>query len=350
MRALRTAARMLLLLLVAMAAGSWATVDRGVSSTLGSSAGARAFASTALPGLVLTPGLDVANPFVLVEGDQYHVYSTQALFANVPVRSGTEMDDLSWPRETLPKMPPWARVGYTWAPDVRRISDDRYVLWFTAGLLHGRFDAPNASQCIGVAVADNPYGPFRSDAKEPAICQLDRWGSIDPRTFLDTDGQLWVHWKSDDNALSGNTRPASIFAQRLEPDGVTLAGVPIELIEADQEWEGVIVEAPQMVEADGRYWLFYSGNWFNQPKYGLGVAECAGPAGPCRKPFDRPWLTANAQGQGAGEASLFRDDAGWWLAYSPRGVDYDKPTRRPLAIAPVEFGPRGPYLAARIRR
>ena len=34
-----------------------------------------------------------------------------------------------------------------------------------------------------LSVAGTPEGPFIATAEEPAICQLDRWGSIDPRTF-----------------------------------------------------------------------------------------------------------------------------------------------------------------------
>src|SRR5690606_1692460 len=156
--------------------------------------------------------------------------------------------------EAMPNLPAWAMLGYTWAPDVRKV-DGGYVLWFTARLGGGRPDFEDRSQCIGVAVAPNPEGPFVPTADEPAICQLDRWGSIDPRTFLDDDGSLWRHWKSDDNAELEGTNKASIFAQRLADDGVTLVGEPTEILTADQEWEGRIVEAPQMVEMEGRHWL-----------------------------------------------------------------------------------------------
>ncbi|MCU1375230.1 MAG: hypothetical protein JWO68_2516, partial [Actinomycetia bacterium] len=86
------------------------------------------------------------------------------------------------------------------------------------------------------------------------------------------------------------------------------------------------------------------GNWFNQPAYGIGVAECTGPAGPCRKPLGRPWLGTNAQGAGPGEASLFRDGRGWWIVYGPWAVDFDTPTPRPVALARVVFGAVRPYL------
>jgi beta-xylosidase len=299
------------------------------------------------PATIITPGEDAPNPFVLHERGTYHLYASQkGLFDhNLQVRSGPDLHHLGAEHDALPNLPGWVWAGFTWAPDVRRIGD-RYVLWFTAGVKRGRPDAPRPTQCIGVATSSSPDGPFTGVGVGPAICQLDRWGSIDPRTFRDGDGQLWLHWKSDDNAQTEGTSHTSIYAQRLAPDGITLVGRRVAVLQADQPWERRIVEAPQMVRVDGRYWLFYSGNWFNQPAYGIGVAECAGPAGPCVKRLPRPWLGSNPQGAGPGEASLFHDGRGWWIVYGPWAVDFTASTPRPAALARVGFGPAGPYLAA----
>lgn len=336
------------LLLVAACGGAGAASEPRGTSPGGTPTSAPP-ADPARPAAIVTPGQDVPNPFVLVEDDRYLLYSTQESFfePNVPLRTGPSLQDLGPPKDVMPALPSWAVQGFTWAPDVRKVADDRYVLWFTAATMEGRPDGLRASQCIGVAVARRPEGPFRPVGDEPAICQLERWGSIDPRTFVDADGDLWVHWKSDDNAEVEGTTRASIFAQRLADDGVRLLGRPTEVLTADQPWEGRIVEAPQMVLVEGRHWLFYSANWFNQPVYGLGVAECDGPAGPCRKPFDRPWLGSNAQGAGPGESSMFEDEDGWWIVYGPAAVQHETPTPRPVALAPVAFGPDGPYLARR---
>lgn len=334
----------LVLALLAACGGSASTAPSTTTTTV-----VEPRADPAAPARIVTPGEDVPNPFVVVDGDRYLLYGTQETFfsANVPLRTGPSLDRVGKPVDVMPDLPDWATQGFTWAPDVRRIDDDRWVLWFTAGVREGRPDAPRASQCIGVAVARRPEGPFRAVGDEPAVCQLDRWGSIDPRTFEDADGQLWLHWKSDDNAEVEGTSHASIYAQRLDDDGVRRIGEATRILEADQPWEGRIVEAPQMVLVDDRYWLFYSANWFNQPVYGIGIAECEGPAGPCRKPLDDAWLASNAQGTGPGESSMFRDDRGWWIVYGPNNVAFQEGTPRPVALAPVAFGPRGPYLARR---
>jgi beta-xylosidase len=293
---------------------------------------------------MVTQGFDMPNPFVLYDGGRYYLYTSQTRFWTPNVSMRVADDPTAWPaaaREVMPQLPPWAREGFTWAPDVRRIGS-RYVLWFNAALL----DAPTLTQCVGVASATSPEGPFEARSA-PLVCQRERRGSIDPRSFVDRDGSLWLHWKSDDNADTEGTSHTTIYAQRLSSDGMSLAGQPVRLIEADQPWEGRIVEAPQMIRAGERYWLFYSGNWYNQSAYAIGVAECAGPAGPCTKHRRTPWLASNAQGQGPGESSLFVDRQGTtWIVYNPQAQQGATPTPRSMAMARVAFGPDGPYLAA----
>jgi beta-xylosidase len=295
------------------------------------------------PAIITTPGENVPNPVVLVE-DRYYLYATQTDVNgkrwNIPVRTSDNPRSWKLTADALPSLPPWVDPVATWAPDVRRV-ENRYVMFFTARV---RQPGP-PMQCIGLAVADNPLGPFTPNA-DPFICQRDHRGSIDPRTFVDADGSLWLLWKADDNGGGGKGQ-TSIWSARLRPDGLALAEPGRPIFGPDQVWEGQIVEAPQMVLDHGIYWVFYSANWYNQPAYSLGVAACQGPAGPCIKALPKPWLASNAQGKGPGEASLFKDrDGSWWMVYAPNAVNFRQPTPRPAALAKVMFTPQLPYLAA----
>jgi beta-xylosidase len=296
------------------------------------------------PARIVDPGRDRPNPFVLVTNGKYYLYSSQSgTFdsPNLPLWVSTDFAHWSPARDALPTLPRWATWGSTWAPDVRRVNG-AWVLYYSALV-----KSQNGwTRCIGSATASTPTGPFKP-VERLLVCQLDRRGSIDPRTFVDGDGTLWLHWKSDDNADPNGTRHASIYAQRLSGDGLTLVGPRTVIVTADQLWEGQVVEAPQMVRASGHYWLFYSGNWYNTPKYAIGVAECRGPAGPCTKPASsRPFLGSNAQGSGPGESSLFADGNGYWIVYGPWAVRYPEKTIRPVALAHVVFSGFGPYLGA----
>ena len=48
----------------------------------------------------------------------------------------------------------------------------------------------------------------------------------------------------------------------------------------DLDWEGHLIEGPWVTRQQGRYWLFYAGNDFSTPAYGIGVAVADHPLGP----------------------------------------------------------------------
>lgn len=296
---------------------------------------------------ISAPSPSLPNPFVLVVDGEYLMFTTEAMDAvgavqNLPVLRSPDLRRWEFVHDGLPdgEVGAWAAAHATWAPDVAKV-DGGWALYYTAR--HGGIE--RETQCIGVATAERAVGPY-TPAPDPIVCQLDRGGSIDPRTFRDSDGQLWLHWKSDDNSDVDGTSTSTIYGQRVSADGTTLVGEASRILEVTQPWEGRIVEAPQMIEADGRLWLFYSANWFNQPAYAIGVAACDTPAGPCTKPYDRPWLASNAQGAGPGEASLFQDLQGRWrMVYAPVAQQFRDETDRPIALATIGFDDAGPYLA-----
>jgi beta-xylosidase len=346
-----------LVLLVAFSVGGYALVggftsgERGthraaISSTTSTSTTTTTAPRPADPGFpakIITPFQDRPNPFVLVANGGYYLYSSSASniwTKDIPVQFSTDLAHWSPISDALPVLPAWADWGGTWAPDVRWVSG-RYVLYFTA-LVKGQ---AARTECIGTATASTPAGPFTPNSGL-LVCQTDHRGSIDPRTFIDPTGTMWLDWKSDDNADTEGASHSAIYAQRLSSDGQSLVGPSTVILTADQPWEGRIVEAPQMVLWNSHYWVFYSGNWFNQPYYAIGMAECAGPMGPCSKPVPRPFLASNAQGQGPGESSLFSDNNGFWIVYGPLAVNYRSDTPRPVALAHISFDASGPYLAA----
>jgi beta-xylosidase len=295
------------------------------------------------PGLVLTRNRNVPDPYVVHQAGRYYMFSSQAAFfgAHIPVRVSSSLTH--WGTKTvdvLPNLPPWAGNGFTWSPDVRRVRG-RYVLWYNALLASS---GPAELKCIGVATSRRLLGPYRPVGTTPAICQLQDWGSIDPRTFVAPDGSRWMLWKSDNNADPTVPPDTTIWVERLAGNGISLLGQPQPLITANQPWDGGIVEAPDMVYAAGHYWLFYSANWFNQPAYDVSVDRCAGPTGPCQPALEGPWFGSNAEGAGPGEESLFGQGSRWWMLYAIRHADFDGGGVRPVGLARLVFDAAGPHV------
>jgi glycosyl hydrolase family 43 len=294
----------------------------------------------AAPGTTIISGADQPDPFMATEGGRDYLFTSQdRVPANVPVRSGTIIGQWGPMTDALPDLPAWAEAGNTWAPDVHRFGS-HYILYFTAEV---KFPG-HQIECIGDAISTRIDGPYIA-AATPFICQLGQGGSIDPRTFVDADGTPYLLWKSDENSFS--TAPTGIYAQRLSANGERLEGPATRIFGPDEPWQGTIVEAPDLVLVRGVYQLFYSGNWFNQAGYAIGVARCAGPLGPCADTSSTPLLSSNAQGSGPGEASVFANAQGVWLLYTPFRSTLPLPgPPRPVAMARLGFGPSGPYLAA----
>ncbi len=293
------------------------------------------------PGVVVTPNQDVPDPYVIETNGVYVMFSSQDGYfsPNVPVRVSYHLTDWTTPPiDAMPTLPSWAQPGFTWSPDVLKVHG-HYVMWFNAALAAS---GTAVDKCIGVATSTSVVGPYRSLSPHPLVCQLDHLGSIDPRAFVDPTGHLWLVWKSDDNADLNAQTHTTIWVQRLSDNGLALLGQPVALLTADLPWEGRIVESPDMVYAAGHYWLFFSGNWFNEPNYGMGLAECASVTGPCEPTTLGAWFSSNAQGAGPGEESLFFDNRRWWMFYAPFAVDYQSMTPRPAAVVRLVFGQDGP--------
>jgi beta-xylosidase len=249
------------------------------------------------------PG-DFPDPFLLEVDGEHLAFATQGGLRSVQrIRSDdlVTWDDLG---DALPVLPPWVAPLSTWAPAVLP-RGDRFLLFYAA-LVDG-----TDRHCIGVAISEDAAGPYADTADRPLVCPHDQGGAIDPSPFVDTDGSAWLLWKNDGITLR---RESSIWAQPLADDGRSLAGPAVRLIDTDQDWEYPHVEAPSMAVVDGTYWLAYSGSWWNQAAYGVGLARCEGPGGPCTKPLDGPVLASRPGAQGPGGLEFFPTAGGRLLA------------------------------------
>ncbi|TCO28813.1 carbohydrate binding protein with CBM6 domain [Pedobacter psychrotolerans] len=126
---------------------------------------------------------------------------------------------------------------------------------------------------IGVAVADNPYGPFYDPLGKPLISVSD--GDIDPTVFLDADGKAYLYW--------GN--PDCYYAE-LNDDMISLKGdavrVPMTVAsfgkrEANERRPTLYEEGPWLYQRSSLYYLFWAGGPI--PEH-LGYSTSKTPTGP----------------------------------------------------------------------
>jgi hypothetical protein len=105
---------------------------------------------------------------------------------------------------------------------------------------------------IGVAVSDNPEGPY-TDALGKALIDntmttknSSTWEIIDPTVFIDDDGQAYLYW--------GNSRChyVKLKSNMTEIDGA------IKLVSLTN-----YTEAPWLTKKNGTYYLAYAGSWYD---------------------------------------------------------------------------------------
>jgi len=169
-------------------------------------------------------------------------------------------------------------------------------------------------------------------------------GAIDAEVFTDTDGTPYLLWKNDGNSASGSG-DVSLWAKELASNGLSFADSsdPVELLAYDPAtWENGdldLIEQPEMILREGTYYLFYSGNAFDDKDYAEGYAVCPdGPTAACDKVTDgaeNPWFAGRSSthtdaefetsvGHGPGAVTFFADEnstgspdgpGGTWMAY-----------------------------------
>jgi hypothetical protein len=243
---------------------------------------------------------DFADPYVLRVGHTYYAYSTNTKELHIPVLTSGGLFGTGRRSEALGQLAPWSSPGRVWAPAVLA-RPEGFVLYYTTR-------APSRDeQCLSRAVAPKPDGPFVDDSAAPLVCP-GNGGAFDASPFVDRDGRAYLIWKHFDDNTNG------IVAQELAPNGLGLVGPRRLLLQADQPWEGGVVEGPSMVSNEGRYYLFYSGNGWATAAYAVGYAVCDTPVGPCTKALG-PWLGSTEQAKGPGGEEVFTDErGGLWLA------------------------------------
>ncbi|MEO6230314.1 MAG: family 43 glycosylhydrolase [Ferruginibacter sp.] len=197
-----------------------------------------------------------------------------------------------------------------------------------------------AAQKIGVAVADNPTGPF-TDMGQPLIDKFPpgvKGGQqIDPDVFKDpVSGKNYLYWGNGYMAVA-----------ELNEDMVSIKDSTLKVITPDNSFrEGVYVFFRK-----GTYYFMWSENDTRDENYGVRYGTSTSPLGPITIPQNNQVITKNkAAGlYGTGHNSVLqipgKDE--WYLVYHrfnyPNGIHWGKAAgyNREVCIDKMEFNEDG---------
>jgi arabinan endo-1,5-alpha-L-arabinosidase len=226
---------------------------------------------------------DFPDPAILKASDGfYYVYATQGgggdgAMHNIQVARSRNLVEWEKLGDALPVKPTWAsQTQDFWAPHVHE-ADGKYYLYYS-----GKPDAALTDNtrglCLAVATATRPEGPF-TDVGQPLQCGPG-FVNIDPMAFDDpATGKKLLYWGSGFEPIK---------VQELAPDRISFApgSIPIELVYTDKTEDPAnyqrLIEGAWVVQREGWYYLFYSGDNCCGPKahYAAMIARSRSATGP----------------------------------------------------------------------
>ncbi|HZL09552.1 MAG TPA: glycoside hydrolase family 43 protein [Prolixibacteraceae bacterium] len=236
----------------------------------------------------------LGDPFIMLWQGTYYAYGTHAA-------DGIEVfvsdDLLSWSVPegivdglALKKADVWADRWF-WAPEVYAVNGKFYMYY-------------SADEHICVATSDSPLGPFKQEIQKPMI---EDEKCIDNSLFIDDNGKPYLFFDRFNDGLN-------IWIAELEDDLIKLKPETMHAcIHVSQPWEEVcprVNEGSFVMKHEGVYFMTYSGNSFESPFYGIGVATATNINGPWTKYENNPALQKPGELVGIGHSAMFTDKEG----------------------------------------
>lgn len=155
-----------------------------------------------------------------------------------------------------------------WAPAAVH-ANNKYYLFFGAN------DIQNNEQVggIGVAVADNPAGPYKDALGKPLIDKIVNGAQpIDQFVFRDDDGQYYMYYGGWGHCNMVKLSPDLLSIVPFE-DGTVYREVTPEHY----------VEGPFMLKRKGKYYFMWSEGGWGGPDYSVAYAVADSPFGPFKR-------------------------------------------------------------------
>lgn len=227
----------------------------------------------------------------------------------------------------------WA--GYaTWAPSIVK-KGKKYYLFFGANDIQNN-EQPGG---IGVAVSDQPEGPYKDYLGKPLVNQFYNDAQpIDQFAFRDTDGQYYLIYGGWRHCNIGKLKDDFTGFVPFE-DGTIFKSITPEKY----------VEGPFMLTRKGKYYLMWSEGGWTGPDYSVAYAIGDSPFGPFKR-IGKILQQDPAIATGAGHHSVINipgtDD--WYIIYHRRPLTTKNGNHRETCMDRMFFDDNGLILPVKI--
>jgi len=282
-----------------------------------------------------------ADPEAAVFGSQYWIYPTYSapFDEQVYLDAFSSPDLVHWtkhPRIIDTAAVKWAHRAL-WAPAIVA-KGGKYYLFFGANDYHP--EKPNEPPGgIGVAVADQPAGPFKDLLGHPLVGTIENGAQpIDQFVFQDVDSKYYLiygGWQHCNIArLKDDFTGFLPFA-----DGTVFKSITPEKY----------VEGPLMFRRQGKYYFMWSEGGWTGPDYSVAYAVGTSPFGPFRRE-GKILQQDPTVGTGAGHHSILNVPGTdrWYIVYHRHPLGDPNGNHRQVCIDELHFDKAGRILPVKI--
>lgn len=322
--------------------------------------------------------MTVTNPLPMKFGDPFLLHASDGKY----YMYGTSLDDgfEAFVSDNLAEWAPCGRVykgadsaswniSEFWAPEVYE-RDGRYYMFFSATAKE-QYTGDKENFQIGVAVADNPAGPFKDLYNRPVFAS--KYPVIDANVLFDEpSGKTYLYFSrccsghtvesevsewAREKQLFDSIEESWIYGVELAPDFSGIIGEPQKILappasmaDRQAEWESLSVttgeanrrwtEGSYIFRRDSTYYMLYSANAYYGPHYAVGYATSKSPLGPFEKYADNPVLKRKDNVTCTGHNMVIEMPSGQlYTVYHARMAD--NPAERVVMIDPIHIDSAG---------
>ena len=270
-----------------------------------------------------------ADPEGIVFNKKYWIFPTYSApyDKQVFLDAFSSPDLINWtkhPRVVDTSSIKWAKRAL-WAPSVIE-KEGKYYLFFGANDIQ----SDNEVGGIGVAVANDPAGPFKDHLGKPLIDKFHNGAQpIDQFAFKDGNGQYYL--------IYGGWRHCNIAKLNKDFTGF----IPFEDGTTFKEITPKgYVEGPFMFKKDGKYYFMWSEGGWTGPDYSVAYAIADSPFGPFQR-IGKILQQDPKIATGAGHHSIIHKKDKWYIVYHRRPLTETDGNSRVTCIDRMYFDDNG---------
>jgi beta-xylosidase len=291
--------------------------------------------------MIITDITYIGDPQIVAYEGKYYCYATNTDHYSEGFDVYVSDDLVHWSEKIhcFHAIESWGKSHF-WAPEVV-YHNGKFVMHYTAK------SRELDSLRLGVAVADNPLGPFKDVHGRPMFDL--GYATIDGSVLKCEEGNFFYYSRDCCENFVDGIKTSQLYCVRMNDDLTEVIGEHRLVTTPCEEFERISLrnkgylwnEGPCVIKVGDRYVMNYSANYYATNDYAICIAVADHPMGPWQKPKNNPVLSCREDLFGAGHNAFFTGFDGKLYTAFHIQTNPEKPSGdRRTVIGEVRFSER----------